>query len=139
MKALPGRERRAQTGGDTSAKPLFCSLVILIPIVFIHEVGHLLFGILFGVTIVMFSMGFGKPFITWKGGGRHLPEAPSAGAHIMFDVLFVFCVLCLLLVVDVSVVFVCCCISCGSPERRRTCDPAPSHTCGNGIHLGVKG
>ena len=47
-------------------KALFWFLVILTPIVFIHELGHFLFARLFGVKIEVFSIGFGKPLIKWK-------------------------------------------------------------------------
>lgn len=49
-----------------SMKALFWFLVILTPIVFIHELGHFLFARLFGVKIEIFSIGFGKPLIKWK-------------------------------------------------------------------------
>lgn len=41
-------------------------IIILTPIVFIHELGHFLFARLFGVKVDVFSIGFGKPLLTWK-------------------------------------------------------------------------
>ena len=45
---------------------LFWFIVFITPIVFIHELGHFLFARLFGVKVEVFSIGFGKPLITWK-------------------------------------------------------------------------
>ncbi len=41
-------------------------IVIITPIVFIHEFGHFFFARLFGVKVDVFSIGFGKPLFKWK-------------------------------------------------------------------------
>jgi len=46
---------------------LFAVLLLGI-VVFIHELGHFLFARLFGVRVLAFSLGFGKPIVKWKKG-----------------------------------------------------------------------
>ncbi|MGI6395554.1 MAG: RIP metalloprotease RseP [bacterium] len=46
---------------------LFAILLLGI-VVFIHELGHFLFARLFGVRVLAFSLGFGKPIFKWKKG-----------------------------------------------------------------------
>jgi len=46
---------------------LFAVLLLGI-VVFIHELGHFIFAKLFGVKVLAFSLGFGKPLIKWKKG-----------------------------------------------------------------------
>ncbi|WPX96212.1 RIP metalloprotease RseP [Candidatus Bandiella euplotis] len=41
-------------------------IIILTPIVFIHELGHFVFARLFGVKVDVFSIGFGKTLFKWK-------------------------------------------------------------------------
>ena len=41
-------------------------IVVITPIVFIHELGHFLIARSFGVKISVFSIGFGKPLLKWK-------------------------------------------------------------------------
>jgi regulator of sigma E protease len=41
-------------------------LVVLTPVVCIHELGHFFFGRLFGVDVEVFSIGFGKPLVKWR-------------------------------------------------------------------------
>ena len=42
-------------------------LILLGVLITIHEFGHFLFAKLFGVKVEVFSIGFGKPLIKWKG------------------------------------------------------------------------
>ena len=44
---------------------IFSFLILISIIVFIHELGHFSFARLFGVRVLDFSIGFGKPIITW--------------------------------------------------------------------------
>ncbi|HQI05985.1 MAG TPA: RIP metalloprotease RseP [bacterium] len=44
------------------------AVLLLGVVVFIHELGHFLFARLFGVRVLAFSLGFGKPLIKWKRG-----------------------------------------------------------------------
>jgi regulator of sigma E protease len=45
---------------------LFWFIIIITPIVFIHELGHFLFARLFGVKVDVFSIGFGKAVYKWR-------------------------------------------------------------------------
>ena len=45
---------------------LFWFIVVVSPIVFVHELGHFLFARLFGVKVEIFSIGFGKPIVKYK-------------------------------------------------------------------------
>ena len=45
---------------------LFWFIVVVSPIVFVHELGHFLFARLFGVKVEIFSIGFGKSLIEYK-------------------------------------------------------------------------
>jgi regulator of sigma E protease len=49
-----------------SMEALIWFIIIITPIVFIHELGHFLFARLFGVKVDVFSIGFGKPLLKWK-------------------------------------------------------------------------
>ncbi len=44
---------------------IFYFIIIITPIVFIHELGHFLFARFFGVKVEIFSIGFGKPLFKW--------------------------------------------------------------------------
>jgi regulator of sigma E protease len=44
------------------------AVLLLGVVVFIHELGHFLFARLFGVRVLAFSLGFGKPIVKWKKG-----------------------------------------------------------------------
>ena len=45
---------------------LIAFLIILTPIVFIHELGHFLFARLFGVRVEIFSVGFGPILFSYN-------------------------------------------------------------------------
>ena len=45
---------------------LFWFIVVITPIIFVHELGHFLFARLFGIKVEVFSIGFGKPLIRYK-------------------------------------------------------------------------
>ena len=41
-------------------------IIILTPIIFIHELGHLTCARIFGVQVEQFSIGFGKTIVKWQ-------------------------------------------------------------------------
>ena len=45
---------------------LFWFIVIIFPIIFIHELGHFLFARLLNVKVEIFSIGFGQSLIEWR-------------------------------------------------------------------------
>ncbi|MFQ3306922.1 MAG: regulator of sigma E protease [Candidatus Midichloriaceae bacterium] len=44
----------------------FWFIVVITPIIFIHELGHFAFARMFGVKVEVFSIGFGKALFSWK-------------------------------------------------------------------------
>src|SRR5438105_9828229 len=56
-------------------------LIVLGPLVFIHELGHHLAAKLFGVRVEVFSLGFGKRLFGFKRGGTdyRLSALPFGG------------------------------------------------------------
>jgi regulator of sigma E protease len=47
---------------------LFAFLMLLGPLIFIHEFGHFFVAKLFGVRVLVFSLGFGPRIVGWKRG-----------------------------------------------------------------------
>ena len=45
---------------------LFWFVIVITPIVLVHELGHFLFAKAFGVKVEVFSIGFGKALFKWK-------------------------------------------------------------------------
>jgi len=43
-------------------------LVVIGPLIFVHEAGHFMAAKLLGVQVLRFSLGFGRPLFQWKGG-----------------------------------------------------------------------
>ncbi len=61
-------------------------VLVLGPLVFIHELGHYLFGRWFGVKADVFSIGFGKEIAGWtdKRGTRWKLSALPLGGYVQF-------------------------------------------------------
>ena len=50
--------------------PYFLSFILVLTvIVFVHEFGHFWVARLNGVKVEIFSIGFGKPILTWERDG----------------------------------------------------------------------
>lgn len=47
---------------------IFAFLLLLGPLIFIHEFGHFIVAKLFGVRVLVFSLGFGPRMVGWKRG-----------------------------------------------------------------------
>ncbi len=47
---------------------LFAFLLLLGPLIFIHEFGHFIVAKLFGIRVLVFSLGFGPRLVGWKRG-----------------------------------------------------------------------
>lgn len=43
-------------------------LIVLGPLIFVHELGHFLVAKAVGIQVLRFSLGFGRPLIAWKRG-----------------------------------------------------------------------
>ena len=65
---------------------LLAFVLVLGPLVFIHELGHYLVGRLFGVKAESFSIGFGKELTGWtdKRGTRWKLSALPLGGYVQF-------------------------------------------------------
>lgn len=65
---------------------IFAFLLLLGPLVVIHELGHYLVGRLFGVGVTTFSVGFGKELAGWtdKRGTRWKLSALPLGGYVQF-------------------------------------------------------
>lgn len=66
---------------------LFWFIIVITPIVFIHELGHFYFARLFGVQVEVFSIGFCKPLFKWKdkkGTTWQIGAIPLGGYVKMF-------------------------------------------------------
>ncbi len=65
---------------------LLAFVLVLGPLVFIHEMGHYLVGRLFGVKADSFSIGFGKEIAGWtdKRGTRWRLSALPLGGYVQF-------------------------------------------------------
>ena len=65
---------------------IFAFLLVLGPLVLIHELGHYLVGRLFGVGVTAFSIGFGKEVAGWtdKRGTRWKLSALPLGGYVQF-------------------------------------------------------
>ena len=66
---------------------LIAFLIILTPIVFIHELGHFLFARLFGVRVEIFSVGFGPILLSYndsKGTKWQVAAIPIGGFVKMY-------------------------------------------------------
>ncbi|WP_374412486.1 RIP metalloprotease RseP [Novosphingobium colocasiae] len=65
---------------------LFAFLLVLGPLVLIHELGHYLVGRLFGVKANAFSIGFGKELFGWtdRRGTRWKISAVPLGGYVQF-------------------------------------------------------
>jgi regulator of sigma E protease len=61
-------------------------IMVLGPLVFVHELGHYLAGMAFGVKADVFSIGFGKELIGWtdKRGTRWKIAALPLGGYVQF-------------------------------------------------------
>ncbi len=47
---------------------IFAFLLLLGPLIFIHEFGHFIVAKLFGIRVLVFSLGFGPRMVGWKRG-----------------------------------------------------------------------
>lgn len=65
---------------------IFAFLLVLGPLVVIHELGHYLAGRLFGVKVDAFSVGFGKELAGWtdRRGTRWKLSALPLGGYVQF-------------------------------------------------------
>jgi len=57
-------------------------IIFVTPIVLFHELGHFIFARIFGVEVKVFSIGFGKPIVSWKdskGTSWRLSMIPIGG------------------------------------------------------------
>lgn len=74
------------TGSPTLLTTIFAFLLVLGPLVLIHELGHYLVGRLFGVKADAFSVGFGKELAGWtdRRGTRWRISALPLGGYVQF-------------------------------------------------------
>jgi len=74
------------TGSPGLLTTIFAFLLVLGPLVLIHELGHYLVGRLFGVKADAFSIGFGKELAGWtdKRGTRWKLSALPLGGYVQF-------------------------------------------------------
>lgn len=74
------------TGSPNLLTTIFAFLLVLGPLVLIHELGHYLVGRLFGVKADAFSVGFGKELAGWtdKRGTRWKLSALPLGGYVQF-------------------------------------------------------
>ena len=74
------------TGSPTLLTTIFAFLLVLGPLVLIHELGHYLVGRLFGVKADAFSIGFGKELVGWtdRRGTRWRISALPLGGYVQF-------------------------------------------------------
>lgn len=74
------------TGSPNLLTTLFAFLLVLGPLVLIHELGHYLVGRLFGVKAEAFSIGFGKELAGWtdRRGTRWKLSALPLGGYVQF-------------------------------------------------------
>lgn len=65
---------------------IFAFLLVLGPLVLVHELGHYLVGRLFGVGADAFSIGFGKELVGWtdRRGTRWKLSALPLGGYVQF-------------------------------------------------------
>lgn len=65
---------------------VFAFLLVLGPLVLVHELGHYLVGRLFGVKVDAFSIGFGRELAGWtdKRGTRWKLSALPLGGYVQF-------------------------------------------------------
>lgn len=75
--------------GQTLLITLIAFIVALVILVFVHELGHYLVAKWCGVKILRFSIGFGKPLLTWRVGADRtewcLSALPLGGFVRMLD------------------------------------------------------
>lgn len=74
------------TGAPTLLTTIFAFLLVLGPLVLIHELGHYLVGRLFGVKALVFSVGFGKEIagFTDRRGTRWKLSSLPLGGYVQF-------------------------------------------------------
>lgn len=74
------------TGSPGFLTTIFAFLLVLGPLVLIHELGHYLVGRLFGVKAEAFSIGFGKEIAGWsdKRGTRWKLSLLPLGGYVQF-------------------------------------------------------
>jgi regulator of sigma E protease len=74
------------TGSPGLLTTIFAFLLVLGPLVVIHELGHYLMGRLFGVKAEAFSIGFGKELMGWtdKRGTRWKLATLPLGGYVQF-------------------------------------------------------
>lgn len=74
------------TGSPNLLTTIFAFLLVLGPLVLIHELGHYLVGRLFGVKADAFSIGFGKEIAGWtdRRGTRWKLSALPLGGYVQF-------------------------------------------------------
>lgn len=74
------------TGSPGILTTIFAFLLVLGPLVLIHELGHYLVGRLFGVKADAFSIGFGKELVGWtdRRGTRWKLSALPLGGYVQF-------------------------------------------------------
>ncbi|MCT2400583.1 RIP metalloprotease RseP [Novosphingobium mangrovi (ex Huang et al. 2023)] len=74
------------TGSPNLLTTIFAFLLVLGPLVLIHELGHYLVGRLFGVKADAFSIGFGKEIAGWtdKRGTRWKLSTLPLGGYVQF-------------------------------------------------------
>ena len=74
------------TGSPTLLTTIFAFLLVLGPLVLIHELGHYLVGRLFGVKADAFSIGFGRELAGWtdRRGTRWRISALPLGGYVQF-------------------------------------------------------
>lgn len=74
------------TGSPGLLTTIFAFLLVLGPLVLIHELGHYLVGRLFGVKADAFSIGFGKELAGWtdKRGTRWKLSMLPLGGYVQF-------------------------------------------------------
>ena len=75
------------TGSPNLLTTIFAFLLVLGPLVLIHELGHYLVGRLFGVKANAFSIGFGKEIAGWtdRRGTRWKLSALPLGGYVQFS------------------------------------------------------
>src|SRR2546422_6701148 len=63
------RRGRAAPGAGGGVLLNFAALIVVLgPLIFVHEMGHFLAAKAVGIQVLRFSIGFGRPIFSWRRG-----------------------------------------------------------------------